>query len=140
MVNGNVTDRFSVQHLSFTEPPLPASGGRLLTPAGELSQIISNEAIYHIVYIEFKPDGKPRGNHYHKVMNHAIYVIKGKLQVTLVDLADTSRTTVEVVAGDLIRIKPNCAHVFRALEYSQALELNSTPYDPDDTIPYTVEI
>jgi len=138
MAKTSVNSKFSIQHLEFSEPPLPRTGGRLMTPSGELAQIISDETIRHVAYIEFKPDGKPRGNHYHATMNHAVYVIQGKLRVTLLDLDDMSRTEVNLVSGDIIRIKPNCVHVFVAQEYSQALELNDTAYDPADTIPYIV--
>jgi len=135
---GGVHDKFSVHHLDFMEPPLPASGGRIMTPAGELAQVISGEAMRLITYIEFKPDGKPRGNHFHRKKLEIIYVIKGTLEVTLEDLADHSTETVGLIAGDIIRVQPNCAHVYKTLEYTQALELNEVPYDNADTIPYTV--
>lgn len=138
MAKDGVADKFSVQHLDFVEPPLPASGGRLMTPAGELAQIISGEAMRLITYIEFKLDGKPRGNHFHRKKVEIIYIIKGKVRVRIEDLSDHSRATVDLASGDIIRIQPNCAHVYVAQEYTQALELNTVPYDPADTFPYVL--
>jgi dTDP-4-dehydrorhamnose 3,5-epimerase-like enzyme len=138
MTNSGVTSKFSVQHLEFMEPPLPKSGGRVATPAGELAQIVSGETIHHIVYIEFKPNGKARGNHFHKKMSHVFYVIKGKIDFLLEDLEDHSRARVTLKTGDLLRIRPNCAHSSLAQEYSQVIETNNMPYDPADTIPYVM--
>jgi len=140
MANSDLAGKFSVQHLDFMEPPLPASGGRIHTPAGELAQIVSDGNIRHLVYLELKADGKPRGNHHHtKVQSHGFYVIKGKLLVKMVDLGDGSRAEVTISTGDVMRIKPGCAHVFIALEDTQAIEFNNAPYDPADTIPYVVD-
>jgi dTDP-4-dehydrorhamnose 3,5-epimerase-like enzyme len=134
-----VAGKYSVQHLPVVDPPLPHSGGRMVNASGEMAQIIGNEPVRHVVYIDFKADGKPRGNHYHvKMQMHGIYIIQGKLRVTLVDVDDESRDTVTLQAGDFIRTKSRCAHVFVAEEYSQALELNDTPFDPADTIPYVI--
>lgn len=139
MASGGVASKYTVQHLPIMDPPLPHSGGRMVNSSGEMAQIVGDESVRHVVYIDFKPDGKPRGNHYHvKMQTHGIYVIKGELRVTLVDIEDESRDTVTLHAGDFIRIKPRCAHVFVAQEYSQALELNDTPFDPADTIPYVI--
>ena len=135
-----VDEKFSIHHLPLTTPPLPLNGGRMVNASGEMVQIIGDEPVRHVVYIDFKPDGRPRGNHYHEKMQmHSIYIITGKLKVTLVDIDDKSQETVILRAGDLIRIHSRCAHVFVAQEYSQALELNDTPFDPTDTIAYIIE-
>lgn len=140
MASNGVADKYSVQHLPIMDPPLPNDGGRMVNASGEMAQIIGDEPVRHVVYIDFKQDGKPRGNHYHiKLEVHGIYVIKGTIRVLLEDIDDKSQAMVTMRAGDFIRIKPRCAHVFIADEYSQALELNSTPYDPADTFPYTIE-
>jgi quercetin dioxygenase-like cupin family protein len=139
MANG-VADKVSVTHLPFLEPPLPSTGGRIETPAGELAQIISGESMRLVTYIEFQPDGEPRGNHVHRKKVEIIYVIKGKLRVTLEDSDDHSRKEVTLEGGDLIRLQPNCAHVYKAEEYTQAIEMNEVPYDTTDTFPYEMEV
>lgn len=131
----------AVQHLPvLSKGPIPASGGRLDTPAGELAQIINGEPIQLVTYIEFKPDGQPRGNHYHKQKTEIIYIIKGKLKLTLEDLSDSSYQTIDLESGDLIRVQPNIAHVYVAQTYTQALEMTNVPYDPSDTIAYKVKV
>ena len=139
MASTGASGKYSIQHLPVMDPPLPDSGGRMVNASGEMAQIIGNEPIRHVVYIDFQPDGKPRGNHYHvERQMHGVYIIKGSVTVTLVDIDDKSHETVTLQAGDFIRIGSRCAHVFVAQEYTQALELNDTAWNPADTIPYTV--
>jgi dTDP-4-dehydrorhamnose 3,5-epimerase-like enzyme len=139
MAKDGVADKYSVQHLPTMNPPFPSDGGRTVNASGEMAQIVSNEHLRHVVYVDFKPDGRPRGNHYHvKMQMHGLYVIKGELSVMLVDLDDGSHSSITLRTGDLIRIRPRCAHVFVAKEYTQAIELNDTPFDPTDTIPYAI--
>lgn len=122
------------------KPPFPKTGGRGLSPAGEMAQIINGDAMRLVTYIEFTMDGKPRGNHYHTKKTEIIYVIRGHLRVFFEDLDTHERFDISAKTGDLIRVQPNCAHVYVAQEYTQALELNEVAYDPADTFPYTVLI
>lgn len=135
-----MADKVSVQHLPVMQPPLPSTGGRFSSPAGEMAQVINGEAMRLVTYIEFRADGKPRGNHFHREKVEIIYIIRGRLKAIYIDLDANQRQEVELKTGDLVRVQPNCAHVYIAEEYTQALELNAVPYDPADTVPYQIDI
>jgi uncharacterized RmlC-like cupin family protein len=126
--------------LPVMKPPFPRTGGRGLSPAGEMAQIINGDAMRLVTYIEFQPDGKPRGNHFHRQKMEVIYIIKGHLKVFFEDLDTGELQTIEMRTGDMVYVQPNCAHVYVAKEYTQALELNEVPYDSADTIPYEVDM
>ncbi len=124
--------------LPVMSPPFPVSGGRGLSPAGEMAQIINGDPMRLVTYIEFQADSAPRGNHYHNKKIEVIYVIKGRLRVFFEDLDTHEHSQIEMKTGDIVYVQPRCAHVYVAQEYTQALELNEVPYDHADTIPYQV--
>lgn len=138
-----VLTKVSIRRLGIYTLPLSApltQGGRIMTAAGELAQLVNGEAFRHLAYLEFAD--KPaiaRGNHYHRSKDEYLYVLRGRLQATLQDITTHERATVIVETGDLVRIQPGCAHVYRPLSYTQALEFAPTPFDPGDTYSYVLE-
>jgi dTDP-4-dehydrorhamnose 3,5-epimerase-like enzyme len=127
----------SIRSLPFTEPPIPATGGRIKSNSGEMARIVNGETFSFAAYIEFLPGSRrPRGNHYHRQKVETLYIMTGVLQAVYLDL-ETNETQEEILhAGDLISVPPRCAHVYQPLEYSQALELAADPYDETDTVSY----
>lgn len=128
-----------LRRLPVTSPPIPAGGGRIQSPAGELAQIVNGGTYRFLAYLEFRPDAaRPRGNHYHAHKTETLYVISGRLRAVFRDLDSGERTELTIEAGDAVTVEPRCAHVYFALEHSQAVELADTPYDPGDTHPCDV--
>ncbi|MFD0784910.1 cupin domain-containing protein [Micromonospora azadirachtae] len=126
-----------MRRLPMTSPPLPDGGGRIQSPAGELARVVNGGTYRYLAYLEFRPDtGRPRGNHYHERRTETLYVIGGRLRAVYQDLESGERTEAILEAGDLVTVRPRCAHVYYACELSQAVELADEPYDPADTYPY----
>lgn len=132
--------KVSVKKLEIQSPPLDSEGGRILTPAGEIAQIINGTSFNFLAYIEFQYNPKaPRGNHYHEVKNEYLYIVKGRLRAIYHDVDSGIQKETFLEAGNLINIKPRCAHVYFALEYTQAIEFSPNIFDPHDTKKYLVE-
>jgi dTDP-4-dehydrorhamnose 3,5-epimerase-like enzyme len=110
-------------------------GGRIITSAGELAQVVNGQQLFtFLAYIEFQSDNdSPRGNHYHSNKEEFLYIIKGKLKAVYKNLETEEMVELLVGEGDLIHIKPGCAHVYYALEYTQAIEFSPHTFDPTDT-------
>ncbi len=132
--------KVTIRSLPLTRPPIQAGGGRILSAAGELAQIVNGEQFCFLAYIEFRNDPPVvRGNHYHKRRTEILYVISGKLQAVYRDLDTGESMEVILRPGDLVTIYPECAHVYYPLEYSQAIEMAATTYDPLDTVPCQIK-
>lgn len=77
-----------------------------------------------INYIE-SIKGSVRGNHYHKETTEGIFVIDGKIKVTLVDLAKRSQRTFTAEKGATLIIHPNILHTFEMLNDSKWINMLS---------------
>ena len=67
--------KVAIHRLELKSPPLGPQGGRILTPAGEIAQIVSGPAFKYLAYLEFKADPTvPRGHHYHGVKEEFLYI------------------------------------------------------------------
>ncbi len=134
--------KLSIRRLeTYTPPlaaPLGAAGGRILTAAGEIAQVVNGSPFRFLSYLEFTPD-MARGNHYHQNKEEYLYVLKGILRAVCRDLDSNETAHLELHAGDLLTIQPRCAHMFIAAEYAQAFEFSAEPFDPDDTYRYNLE-
>jgi hypothetical protein len=132
--------KFEVRRLPISAPPLPESGGRLITTTGELTPFANGGYYRFAAYLEFLPDrhARRRGNHYHAEKTETLYIVKGALIATYVDLDSGERTETHLQEGDLAIVYPRCAHAYTPLEYSQAVELASHSYDATDTVPYRI--
>jgi mannose-6-phosphate isomerase-like protein (cupin superfamily) len=116
-----------------------AEGGRIMTEAGEITQLVSGPVVRYVAALEFRyPPPLPRGNHYHQHKHETLYVVYGRLRGIFVDIDTAEQTTVELVAGDLVVIQPRCAHVFVPLAASRAIEFAPEPFDPADSIRFAI--
>jgi quercetin dioxygenase-like cupin family protein len=125
----------SVRLLPVVSPPIPDGGGRVIGPAGELVQVVNGDHFRFAAYIEFKA-GAARARHYHRYRTETLYVISGLLQARYRDVTTGDTTDVVLSAGHLVTVRPGCAHLYRAVEYSQVMELSDRAYDPSDTVAY----
>ncbi len=109
-------------------------GGRIATAAGEIAQLVSGESFRYLAYIEFAhPPGALRGNHYHLIKQESLYILRGRLQARYQDMETGQTAELLLETGDLVQTQPGCAHAYRSLEYTQALEFAPTPFDPADS-------
>ena len=105
---------------------------RLLLPQGELAQFYdSPEGIRYIAFIELNA-GNPRGNHYHKIKEEWVYVIRGELTLLVLDLATNASAETALAAGDLVRISTQVVHTLKVIQPGQAVEFSSARFDPAD--------
>lgn len=137
-------DKLTIRKLDIYTLPLERppgeKGGRIQTRAGEIAQVVSGPAFRFLAYLEFQcPPSVARGNHYHTHKDERIYIVTGRLRATCKDIDSGETTSIMVESGDLLHIRPRCAHVFVPLEYSQALEFAPDPFDPTDTYSYMLE-
>ena len=134
-----VTEKVSVRRLPDVVPPIPPGGGRMISPAGELAQIVNGDPYRYLAFLEFQPDpDAPRGNHFHAVKTEHLYIVDGLVRATYRDLDTEETTEVELTAGDLVVVQPRCAHAYVALTHSHAVEFSPLSYDPADTIAYAL--
>lgn len=105
---------------------------RLLMPQGELAQFYdAKEGIRYMAFIELLP-GQARGNHYHKVKEELVYVIRGEVLLTVADIDSKARASVALQAGDLAVIRTGIAHAYRTVEPGQAIEFSIARFNPAD--------
>jgi dTDP-4-dehydrorhamnose 3,5-epimerase-like enzyme len=132
--------KVSFKRLEVFTPPLSVpivNGGRIMTLAGELAQVVNNQVFRYLAYIEFSENTEAsRGNHYHTTKEEFLYVLKGRLRAIYKDVDTDETQEFFWGAGDLVNIKPRCAHIYFPLEYSQAIEFSDSNYDPSDTHTY----
>ncbi|MFU8855176.1 hypothetical protein ACNAW0_30080 [Micromonospora sp. SL1-18] len=101
--------------------------------------MVNGDSYQYLAYLEFRPDAtKPRGNHYHAYKTETLHLIIWRVRAVCQDLDSGERARMTLEPGDLVTVQPRCAHVYYALEHSQAVELADRPYDPADTHPYEV--
>lgn len=111
---------------------------RLLLPQGELAQIYDGQpGIQYLAYVELV-ERAIRGNHYHKTKAEFIYVLKGRIQLTLEDLSTNEREATELVSGDLVFIPTMIAHAFETMESGHGLEFSPQSFFAEDTFPHEV--
>ena len=128
-----------VKRLKIKSPPLK-NGGIFISPSGEIAQIVNGETFDFLAYIEFKYSPEhPRGNHYHTKKEEFLYIIKGKLRAIYLNIDDGEREELVLETGDLVNVKPRCAHVYYPMEYTQTLEFSSSIFDPLDINKQIVE-
>ena len=84
-----------------------------------------------INYIE-STKGGARGNHFHNDTIEGIFVIDGKIRVTLVDLLKNSKRTFIAEKGATLVINPKILHTFNMLENSKWINMLSKPSSVKD--------
>lgn len=136
LLPGVTVRRLPVVHGRPATPVL--DGGRIVLPAGEFAQVLNGGGgARFIAYLEFLAGpGRARGRHVHARRSETIYVIRGRIRARWADVASGARAARVLAAGELVQIAPGTAHVYEALEYSQALEFSETSFDPADVTPF----
>lgn len=69
-----------------------------------------------------------RGNHYHKETSEGIFVVEGKINVTLVDVVKNSKRAFVAEKGASLIIYPYTLHSFEMLENSKWINMLSKPF------------
>lgn len=103
---------------------------RRLLPAfedgrGVITDILAGELVDSVTIITTR-GGAVRGNHYHRETTQYVYVISGRMRMTIQPTGQPSRSFV-VTAGDLVVTPPNERHAMRALEDTVFLALSRGP-------------
>ena len=109
--------------MPIVEPPAPVDGGRILTPSGELVQVLSDREIRLIVYLEFadSTSGLVRGNHYRMNKTEFLYVISGRIGVHLFYTLSRGEHQGRLAKSDLVENRPGCVHVYWTEEVGGAI-------------------
>ena len=126
--------KVEVRSLQVTDKPAGRSEviARLLSPGGELAVLADGVTpIRHLSYVELR-EGKPRGNHYHKLRHESFYLIAGELELHLQHVATGERAKITMQPGDFARIDPEIAHTFVPSTSGHALEFAPEPFDLAD--------
>src|SRR5205823_9368959 len=89
------------------------------------------EPMRYLAYIELRA-GATRGNHYHKVKEEWIYLLKGKAVLLLQDIESHEKASVELASGDLVFIPPGIAHAIAIEQPGQAIEFSKVRFDAAD--------
>jgi quercetin dioxygenase-like cupin family protein len=84
-----------------------------------------------MAFLELIP-GQVRGNHYHKVKEELVYVMRGEVLLSVADIVSQARASVTLQAGDLAVIRIGIAHALRTVEPGQAIEFSASRFDPAD--------
>jgi mannose-6-phosphate isomerase-like protein (cupin superfamily) len=130
-LNGKVLKR-SLPALQLPLGPDAPALKRLLLPQGELAQFYdAEEGIRYMAFLELIPD-QVRGNHYHKVKEELVYVMRGEVLLSVADIDSKARASVALRAGDLAVIRTGIAHALRTVEPGQAVEFSASRFDPAD--------
>jgi len=126
---------FRIEEFStFESSPFPQlkEKTRLFLEKGELSVISTSNDIKYLAYLDLKKDNKPRANHYHKEKVEHLYLIQGRILAYFKSMASTNNSTIkkiEVNAGSLITVFPNCAHAVDTIEDGCAIEFSPHPVE-----------
>jgi mannose-6-phosphate isomerase-like protein (cupin superfamily) len=130
-LNGKVLKR-SLPVLELPLGPEAPRLKRLFFPQGELAQFYDgDEGIRYMAFIELLP-GQVRGNHYHKVKEELVYVIRGEVLLSVEDIDSKARASLALRAGDLAVIQTGIAHALQTVEPGQAIEFSTSRFDAAD--------
>lgn len=129
------SDKIKIEELPVTEGFLRQK--RLIQNRGELALIEDGMTIRHLGYFSLKAGpGYFRGGHYHERKIERFYVISGRLMLSFVDLETRTRGEIQIGQGVRVIIRPNCAHIFSAIDDAQVIEYYESVYDPEDDLRY----
>ena len=124
-----MTDKVVLERLPETKEQVGAK--RWVEERGQFVQIAYQEEIRHLALFEIKR-GFTRGSHYHRNKEEIFYVVRGKINAIFLDLDTGQRSECILEEGVRIRIKPNCGHLFFALEDAWVVEYSPQVYDIED--------
>lgn len=133
----NVRDYVSVSKLNKEKniKALEQGVGCIFKKEGALSAYYYNgEPMKYLAYIEFLPD-TPRGGHVHQTKVENMCIIKGTLKARywLLSVPDDI-LELSLEQGDVVNIKPGCAHIYNSDTGAVALEFSPQNFiDSDST-------
>lgn len=137
---------FQVKRLPVYKDKIPENGeliSRVMKDRGELANI-SIGSVNHIAYVEFPIDGVPRANHYHEEKQEYLYLIKGKVKLSIRRGGRPEEEVEEILIeeGSLVFIEPGWAHAYETIEEGFAIEFSPTSYDTirkDKVVDYIIK-
>lgn len=91
---------------------------------GCLLGILQNKKLEEVNYIESKK-GTKRGDHYHKKTEEVFFIIKGRINVRLIDIKTGRKKEYTVGKGDIFAVRPGTLHTFYVLEDSSWINMLS---------------
>ncbi|MBN8246257.1 MAG: WxcM-like domain-containing protein [Verrucomicrobia bacterium] len=119
--------------MSQSSPSEARDPKRLALPAGELAQLTDGAEVFrYLACLELRA-GTTRGNHLHRERRERFYLVAGAATLHLEDPASGSRTSMNLVPGDLIQIAPGIAHALQVTASGTAVEFAPEAFDPADT-------
>ncbi len=113
--------------------------GTVMDDRGTLVQIIDGQMPFtHLVYLDLqtKDFTTYRGSHYHEKKIEVFYIISGLVEAQFYDLDTKWEGHLTLTPGLKLTLFPRLAHRFRAIEYSQMIEISPLPYDRSDVFPF----
>ena len=135
LLNGKVV----VRSLPVLELPLAANAPtvkRLMLAQGELAQFYdADNGMRYLAFIELR-SGTVRGNHYHKVKEEWLYVMRGEVVLVIEEIQSRTRESYSMKTGDLAIISTAIAHTLQVVSAGEAIECSSARFDPADIYKY----
>jgi dTDP-4-dehydrorhamnose 3,5-epimerase-like enzyme len=124
-----MTVKFAIDQLPNTkEIPGPK---RWNEERGEFVQVAYQEEMRHLAIFQIRR-GFTRGNHYHEKKEEIFYIFGGKIRATFMDMDTLEKEERILEKGDRLRLKPQCGHIFLALEDALVVEYSPQVFDPAD--------
>ena len=99
---------------------------------GSVVELGGEQTIGRLILVISKK-GSVRGNHYHLRSGHFVYVVEGKIRLTVRALGKVRMY--KLAPGSVAWIPPQVEHVFYSLTDSKALEYAHDAYSSDDAFP-----
>lgn len=115
----------------------PVQRRRILQPRGEIAFLENGESFLRLSYCTLKAGkGFYRGGHYHERKAERVYVMTGRIVVSLADLDTGEKGKAVLREGMRAIIRPRLAHRFVAEEDARFIEYCDQVYDPADDLSY----
>ena len=130
-----MTNKLAITTVPLTESPVPER--RRVENRGEMAIIVDGQPFCHLKCLTIKK-GHSRGGHYHKKKMEQVYLFSGKIRITWLDLASTEKGQAELGRGQKVKITPQLAHVYEALEDSLLIEYCNVKYDVEDDVRFAL--
>lgn len=134
----NTTDYFEITQFPAEREYdlLPETGGFIVPGSAYLASLNFTEEPVRYVALLRLMQGDRRGNHYHLKKTEHLAVLDGQVDIELRRLDNLEDIeTVNVSAGQMITIRPNCYHVVTSqVPQTVMLEMATTEYDRTDVL------
>ncbi len=93
---------------------------------------IMNTGQWQEVNHVFTNKGAVRGKHFHKHLNEVVFLLKGEMEVELVNVLDGKKSACIVKQGEGVIIKPYQHHTMRYLTDCEQLSFLDKPFDQEN--------